>query len=950
MRCVCGGKKSSEFADIETHSFPDIFNSAPVEVIGKAAVELKLKKRTQIGVDLQLEWAEAEAFIEEAVGMLFSWCERFRCYNHMIYGIVNRSTSHVILKSDCRDVRWELVNHRFLATETKTIQIARNDLWSNLCPQYLYNTTYKVNVSFSTNLNTNCACTFCSSKLAVVNGFIIVYANVECVVKIAMEAASTAAAQVVGNPSATRPSAPKKGGKPIVTKKKTEKVVNPLFEKRPKLFRLGGALPPKKDVRRFVRWPQVVRIQRKRRILKQRLKVPPTLNRLLRPLTRILQLHCSRCCSKAYRCEVWFETLNHITYLIEQNKAQLVIIAYDVDPIELVVWLSALCRKMEIPYCIVKGKSRLGTIVHQKTAAALCLTRVENEDKMEVSRVLEAIKVNFNDKCDEYSKKWGGGIMGSKSQAKTKAKVKCPSRSKLMLRLADEKLNRETEFYYKIQKTTIIEGYTKKRSSVMVIGLSFHTTPVDIHELSIPEALTAIRFKCPDLELKNIDDNQLKEADMVVDDENNLVDTEIQEVGGDIDEEENLVATTEDTNSINEVNTANGISTAAGHSSSGQASSSSYIDDLMFSFFAYEAILQGSVKHQEIKGTRTEMKAQEEPTEFALMAYTSGSDTEKNEVAYEEKIAVLEFEVKDKGNYMPPLADLSFARLDDFFYRPTTNKASASISKGEPSVNKTSNIYVEMRKVDSVGDEDVHKELGDRMERAATTASSLEAEQDSEQFWQTAALSTIKDGVMAITATIDRNVKELITEAFIRRHLKLGDSEGLSTLPTEENFEQLALMGLTEANNKLSEVNAHLYADYKKSKDELKRRNTVEYATEMELECAKLRELQNKLSAHQDTISVLKQQKDAQIKLYKTREDKNIEKVIDLKNKVKVLDNIVYKTGQSVQMMNMLNNKCRTSFVKPGYLKKAKQANPRLYDIGCYNDNLALMLSPDSDE
>nr|GFB79417.1 hypothetical protein [Tanacetum cinerariifolium] len=46
---------------------------------------------------------------------------------------------------------------------------------------------------------------------------------------------------------------------------------------------------------------------------------------------------------------------------------------------------------------------------------------------------------------------------------------------------------------------------------------------------------------------------------------------------------------------------------------------------------------------------------------------------------------------------------------------------------------------------------------------------------------------------------------------------------------------------LIEANNKLSEVNAHLYADYKKSKDELKCRNTVEYATEIELECAKVR-------------------------------------------------------------------------------------------------------------
>nr|GEY33815.1 integrase, catalytic region, zinc finger, CCHC-type, peptidase aspartic, catalytic [Tanacetum cinerariifolium] len=135
---------------------------------------------------------------------------------------------------------------------------------------------------------------------------------------------------------------------------------------------------------------------------------------------------------------------------------------------------------------------------------------------------------------------------------------------------------------------------------------------------------------------------------------------------------------------------------------------------------------------------------------------------------------------------------------------------------------------------------------------------------------------------------------------------------------------------LTEANNKLSKENDLLFADFKKSKAELKSRDSIEYATEMELECAKVR--------------------DAQIKLYKSCEDKEIEKVIDLENKVKVLDNIVYKTGQSVQTMHMLNNKCRTSFAKPKFLKKAKQANPRLYDIGCYNDNLALMLSPESDE
>nr|GFA99584.1 hypothetical protein [Tanacetum cinerariifolium] len=108
--------------------------------------------------------------------------------------------------------------------------------------------------------------------------------------------------------------------------------------------------------------------------------------------------------------------------------------------------------------------------------------------------------------------------------------------------------------------------------------------------------------------------------------------------------------------------------------------------------------------------------------------------------------------------------------------------------------------------------------------------------------------------------------------------------------------------------------------------------------------------MKNKLSAHQETISILSQQKEAQIKLYKTRKDKELDKVIALENKVKVLDNIVYKTGQSVQTMNMLNNKCRTSFAKPEFLKKVQRANPRLHDIGCYNNNLALMLAPESDE
>ncbi|GJS93578.1 putative ribonuclease H-like domain-containing protein [Tanacetum coccineum] len=55
-------------------------------------------------------------------------------------------------------------------------------------------------------------------------------------------------------------------------------------------------------------------------------------------------------------------------------------------------------------------------------------------------------------------------------------------------------------------------------------------------------------------------------------------------------------------------------------------------------------------------------------------------------------------------------------------------------------------------------------------------------------------ISTLENGDMQITATIDGKVK-VVSEASIRRHLKLEDSDGISDLPTTEIFEQLALMG-----------------------------------------------------------------------------------------------------------------------------------------------------------
>ncbi|KAL2554936.1 Anoctamin-like protein [Forsythia ovata] len=80
--------------------------AAPLEILGKAAAELQFRKQTHIGMDLPFEWDEVEAFVRQPDGSLFTWCERFRCYNHIIYWIVNTGKSVVELKNDCREINW----------------------------------------------------------------------------------------------------------------------------------------------------------------------------------------------------------------------------------------------------------------------------------------------------------------------------------------------------------------------------------------------------------------------------------------------------------------------------------------------------------------------------------------------------------------------------------------------------------------------------------------------------------------------------------------------------------------------------------------------------------------------------------------------------------------------------------------------------------------------------
>jgi large subunit ribosomal protein L7Ae len=234
---------------------------------------------------------------------------------------------------------------------------------------------------------------------------------------------------------------------------------NALFVKRPKRFGIGGDLPPKRDVTRFVKWPKYIQLQRQKRVLYNRLKVPPALNQFNRTLDKktasdlLKLLNKYRPEDKASKKKRLLEAakkknasgeapvpkkpvvvkygINHITSLVEQKKAKLVVIAHDVDPIEIVLWLPALCRKMGVPYCIVKGKARLGAVVHKKTATALALTNVNKEDKNEFTNLATTIKELFNDRGDELRKTWGGGKLGIKSATAQARKAKAVQREQL---------------------------------------------------------------------------------------------------------------------------------------------------------------------------------------------------------------------------------------------------------------------------------------------------------------------------------------------------------------------------------------------------------------------------------------------------------------------------------------------------------------------------------------
>eukprot|EP00835_Amoeboradix_gromovi_P004587 NODE_366_length_10082_cov_0.124211.p6 type:complete len:224 gc:universal NODE_366_length_10082_cov_0.124211:1245-574(-) len=213
------------------------------------------------------------------------------------------------------------------------------------------------------------------------------------------------------------------------------KSLDPRVAATPKSFGVGQSIQPKRDLTRFVNWPLYIKRQRQKAILKKRLKVPASLNQFnnavdhntaklaitlfkkYSPETPQMKkerlISIAKGADKGPKPMVIKFGIKHITTLVEQKKAKLVLIAHDVDPIELVVWLPALCRKMGVPYMIVKGKARLGQLVHQKTVTTLALTEIKPEDQNALQNLTTVAKRNAEEK-----RVVGGHQLGLKTQAR----------------------------------------------------------------------------------------------------------------------------------------------------------------------------------------------------------------------------------------------------------------------------------------------------------------------------------------------------------------------------------------------------------------------------------------------------------------------------------------------------------------------------------------------------
>ncbi|GJY52676.1 hypothetical protein Tco_0443523 [Tanacetum coccineum] len=144
-------------------------------------------------------------------------------------------------------------------------------------------------------------------------------------------------------------------------------------------------------------------------------------------------------------------------------------------------------------------------------------------------------------------------------------------------------------------------------------------------------------------------------------------------------------------------------------------------------------------------------------------------------------------------------------------------------------------------------------------------------------------------------------------------------------------------------NRKMKETNADLTTKLTRYKNQEKinalHLSSGKQITTLNEEISKLNK---QLSKEKSTVSSLLEEKKRLKSDFKIREDELLDKQIQLENKIKELDNILVKTGQSIQTMHMLSpkpdsfyhseHKMALGYQNPFYLKQAQQKQQSLYN------------------
>lgn len=234
--------------------------------------------------------------------------------------------------------------------------------------------------------------------------------------------------------------------------KTKEQLYKNLFVARPKNFTIGNDIMHKRDLTRYVKWPRYVKVQRQKRILYRRLAVPPAINQFKQVANKQLAQRVFKFFElykpeekKAKKLRLKNEAelkakgekipevqkkpvlhygVKEVVKLIESKKASFVVLAHDVDPIELIIYIPALCKKLDIPYCVIKSKSRLGQLCYKKAVSCICLKDYNTADKDSFDKLIEAVKGGFNEKYSTLNRKWGGGQLSRRSERALSRRIK----------------------------------------------------------------------------------------------------------------------------------------------------------------------------------------------------------------------------------------------------------------------------------------------------------------------------------------------------------------------------------------------------------------------------------------------------------------------------------------------------------------------------------------------